>query len=385
MINIEICVPEWNIDKIYKLQKKLQKRSERIGLEPLVFQIGEPYYASLINENKQERFWKEYPVEISGSIPVVEGWEPIAYIEHRHADGNIVKTFGDGQVPKRYRNCDPFCEHCETHKIKVHSYVIRHVDTDEYKMVGMGCINQYVNADMLNVFKYLDRVMKDVDQVANPDPEEMQYRQRWAEVSVRQALAVAACSVSKHGYIKSSLGRTSTRNDVNDEFFSIYREHFYPAEDVAEKAGLVDRCINYWLEQSPKNDFVHNVQVIFGEGHVASNNMGYLVGAIGSYMNHVEQESKKNSFNVVNEYLDAEIKDRLEIDVIYLGAYTFQSYYGWTNIHRFVDKDGHVMVWFSGNNVDAEHGDNLHIKATVKKFQEYKDKKQTVITRVNVM
>ena len=54
--------------------------------------------------------------------------------------------------------------------------------------------------------------------------------------------------------------------------------------------------------------------------------------------------------------------------------------------HNFKDEHGNVMVWKSGTYPEAlgEDGKKVLLKGTVKEHSEYKDEKQTVLTRCKV-
>lgn len=56
-------------------------------------------------------------------------------------------------------------------------------------------------------------------------------------------------------------------------------------------------------------------------------------------------------------------------------------------IHTFKDVDGNVLIWKTGSglgSIDICEGDQVQIRGTVKEHSEYKDEKQTVLTRCKV-
>ena len=63
---------------------------------------------------------------------------------------------------------------------------------------------------------------------------------------------------------------------------------------------------------------------------------------------------------------------------------------GWTTetmyIHTFKDPDGNKLVWKTSSTSlpDLEEGDQVQITGTVKDHSEYKDEKQTVLTRCKI-
>ena len=54
--------------------------------------------------------------------------------------------------------------------------------------------------------------------------------------------------------------------------------------------------------------------------------------------------------------------------------------------YKFIDENGNVLVWktTSSNLLDQE-GNTIHINGTIKAHDEYKDEKQTALTRVKMV
>ena len=52
--------------------------------------------------------------------------------------------------------------------------------------------------------------------------------------------------------------------------------------------------------------------------------------------------------------------------------------------HTFKDADGNVFTWKTQNGVCLNYGENVEVKGTVKAHSEYKDEKQTELTRCKV-
>lgn len=110
----------------------------------------------------------------------------------------------------------------------------------------------------------------------------------------------------------------------------------------------------------------------------------------------------------VSEYV-GNIGDKVEMELTFNGSAHFDTAYGTTYIHRFLDSEGNVLVWRTGNDltweeegtrdnftyVDAdrrkyilcrnyEKGDKVAIKGTIKEHSEYRGEKQTSLTRCKV-
>jgi hypothetical protein len=74
-----------------------------------------------------------------------------------------------------------------------------------------------------------------------------------------------------------------------------------------------------------------------------------------------------------------------DIYVELIRKFSFDGRYGVTNVYNMLDKEGHLFVWFTSTIQPFEIHDHLVISsATIKDHKEYKDDKQTVITRARL-
>lgn len=149
-----------------------------------------------------------------------------------------------------------------------------------------------------------------------------------------------------------------------------------------------------------------------GKYHVVINehcrfNMGYNVVSIDlrdpeEYQAELDAEAKLKAMRDFSgsEWV-AEPKKRLELTLTLVNDYVYEgcsySYYddGTRHIYTFRDESGNCYVWKTQKVIDcydeqteewtdAEIGDTIEMKATVKEHSEYKGTKQTVITRPKI-
>lgn len=81
----------------------------------------------------------------------------------------------------------------------------------------------------------------------------------------------------------------------------------------------------------------------------------------------------------VSEYQGA-IGDRIEVTVTVDKNITVSGYYGVSNMHIMSDAEGNVYVWTTASKSWSE-GTQKTIRGTVKDHREYKNTKQTILTR----
>lgn len=112
------------------------------------------------------------------------------------------------------------------------------------------------------------------------------------------------------------------------------------------------------------------------------------------------EEERIKAEKAVSQYI-GEIGEKvdLEVEIDHTAWYERQSFSGYGTetvyIHTFKDDAGNKIVWKTtsttlgfinpkGDWIPYEAGDRIHLKGTVKEHSEYKDEKQTVLTRCRI-
>lgn len=80
-----------------------------------------------------------------------------------------------------------------------------------------------------------------------------------------------------------------------------------------------------------------------------------------------------------------EVGDKIkELPVILKGVYGFQGRYGYSQVVKFEDENGNALTWFTAVNIPVEVGSKCKLSGTIKKHDQYKDEKTTLITRCRI-
>jgi len=74
-----------------------------------------------------------------------------------------------------------------------------------------------------------------------------------------------------------------------------------------------------------------------------------------------------------------------EVPVKLLGVYGFTGRYGYSQVVKFEDESGNVFTWFTAVNIPIKVGATCKLSGTIKKHDEYKGEKTTVLTRCRMM
>jgi len=94
----------------------------------------------------------------------------------------------------------------------------------------------------------------------------------------------------------------------------------------------------------------------------------------------IERQKNREAEGRASEYVGV-VKERIEFEAEVIGVYGTEGFYGHTDIVKFKDMDGNLFTWFASDYTDLERGDHVSIKGTIKKHEEYRGIKQTMLTR----
>lgn len=101
------------------------------------------------------------------------------------------------------------------------------------------------------------------------------------------------------------------------------------------------------------------------------------------------EEARIKSLKAISQYV-GKVGEKVAFKGTYVKSASWEqkSYvgYGMTTvyIHTFKDADGNVFIWKTQNGVCLNYGENVEVKGTIKAHAEYKDEKQTELTRCKV-
>lgn len=384
-----IEIPAENIEKLTKKVEQINKKAVKNGLVPMVLTIGDVIETVKSAKNVMagqpftEYTTLSYPVEISGEYPAINGWKCIAKIDHR--DGvNLINIYDEIDVSK-WRERKPTCDHCGHNKIKVQSYLIQNIESGDILQIGKSCIKDYIQGDpkwMLQMLQWVTTIEEQLEDEFSSCGQPEQY------FDVAQVATVSAMSIRKNGFVSSESydGDIPTKIDVNNYFFGNRDPEwisYWKLTDTDETMGA--GTVDYFINNTADNNFTITIKQLMELGKVRAKYFAYVAGAVAGFLKHLDREAQKAVDAKVLRVNGTvgEIKKRQDFDVTLESVITASGFYGTTYIHKFRKDTGETIVWFcNGNPLDNEIGDELTIKATVKKFDEYNGWKQTVVTRV---
>jgi len=403
-----IRIPKWKLNQLEEKITKLNKKAAKIGCPPLSYKILEeklivdPAYVDPDNRwvDREERLPHIVIlyVEIIGEGPKIEGWKFLGTFDHITLPGSVIVNTVPGEtIPAKYHNCEPVCDHCGKKRRRNETFLLQEEETGDYKLIGRQCVRDFIGYDARQVFNYLQWIRKLEEDFDEDDFGSMGHEPaRYYVFNADEILAVTASIIHKYGWIsrsKADFDEQATADAVLHFFlppkfgtkqYAMWREWADDLDADNEKWKKEASAARAWLkEQNDTNEYMHNLHAIDASqaNEVPTRLFGYWCSLIATYQRAMETLREKENLKRVNEHVGVP-KQRRDFNVNLRSVHAYNSDYGTTYKHTFLDKEGHTLIWWASREQDFEVGTDYTIKATVRKHDKYNNWAQTIINRV---
>ncbi|WP_432262828.1 ankyrin repeat domain-containing protein [Cupriavidus sp. TMH.W2] len=387
-------IPVDNLPRVREVIARINKRANKLGMQPLTLQIGEAKLGMAtrvaLSDGRTQADKTETqiaPVTIGGQQPVLAGYAFVAKLDFSAGPSPLV--LGTDEIPAEYRTCSPDCDHCKKARERHTTFVLREIESGRHLQVGRSCLTDFFNGDdPFALTAWLQALYEIHDDLS--DYEEYYGGDATANrVPVEQVLEAACAEVRVSGYLSKEKADAMLLLSTADAV----REHFLPRRGRSTVAQVqpADRekaqRVRAWLA-SPEVDaernqstYMHNIATLGSAETVAMRFVGMLSSAVAAFDHHelrrLTAEDTRES-----QYI-GEPDGKIERAVTILGRSLIPGdRYGDKMLYRLRDDDGNVMVWFCTGADIGVPGERLHITGTVKEHREYKGVRQTTLLRV---
>ena len=402
---------EGYMDDLMKKVKSIKRKCDRYGCDFHFAQVGEE-----IREvkdfthrdpltNKPTLVNCKFIICEAEGTAIVNGWEFVASVEHTEKGNIFSKAMIDVEIPERYRNSDTYCEHCNSHRHRTGTFIIRNTETGEFKQVGRNCLADYTRGMSASFAAYMASLKTIFAEEENkPLGGGWGWYQRY--FGTKEFLRFTAETIRHYGFSKSS-DSTSTKSRVLD-FFNVAngntaywkqeeidrirremkRVGFNPDSEEAQE--MVNSALEWLDKQEEKNDYMHNLKVVTSLDYVNPNRFGLLISLFPTWNRELEKEAQRKSEEEkgkASEFV-GNVGDRVTVNVDSIKCITSweSCYNGYstttTYVWKIVGKDHNIYTWKTSRWLDEEKTST--IKGTVKGHNEFREVKQTELTRCKV-
>ena len=381
-----VDAPACNMQAIEKIIARLVKKGVKARLDVTREAVKDVLVKRITEERKVEN------TGLKESVPVVDfvldidnvelgNWELLGTKE-RVGDNAIYK----GNIPAEYKNNDFACEHCSTNRRRNKVAIIRHKETAELKQVGYTCLQDFIGCE-LGAFgaliRGIDAIYLQVNYFVDCD-----YTSHNYYYNVNQFLQIAYNCIIKYGYVKNNSVTEMTTTEHIWEAYRAENNDYVDSDNVdTDLVSKIKNAYSIWAKTHP-SDLTHNVCAILEQTCVKRIYANYMYFVPTFYINKVKWETRKERAEQAKKELNNEyagsVGDKITTEATVENVTGFDGYYGYMYVYNFKDVHGHMLVWFTSKDLGVDTGDKIHISGTIKKLNEYKGIKQTVLTRCKV-
>jgi hypothetical protein len=263
-------------------------------------------------------------------------------------------------------------------------------------MVGKSCLKDFLGHVDPNFYaNYLqwltDPDLSEYDDVSTNHNE--------FRINTKEYLSFVAACIKKSGWTSKTKANEynmqSTADFALTSLNAIYKpvkDRYgniieYPIPDESDQK-LVDNALN-WAKglTGELNDYLYNINLLSQEESIKFKDLGFTASIIASYQKTLENNIKKEKQAQQKQLSNfvGNIGDKLTKELTYVNSYSYETQYGTTWIHKFIDNDNNTYVWKTNNYLNVDQGNNVKIKGTIKEHNEYREEKQTILTRCKVL
>ena len=238
----------------------------------------------------------------------------------------------------------------------------------------------------------------------------------WSEkyLDKETILRYTAETIRHFGYAKSESMR-STKERMLD-YYNADRNDFgayAPQEFIKQIKGEMEECgfnaeseeakqmtkdaLAWIAEQEASNDYMHNLKTVCSLEYVGYKHLGILCSLFATYNRELEREAerrlreeqraKEAEQGKFSQY-DGEVGQRITRNIVSCKVVTswtncYDGYFPTTTyMYKFVTEDGNILIWKTSKCFDEDSVKT--IVGTVKEHSEFREVKQTILTRCKV-
>lgn len=415
-------------DKGY-VQKKvdaLNKKAKKFGCKPLKLSFGpdqiqfaskhgntvfnpdayEAYLLKCKEQNRAPMSMRKYVTclaKLEYEVPVIKGWELICTFDIVPMGKDEIEVFTSkvpGKlIPIEYQNKKEIhCDHCGHNRFRNHSMLMRNVETGEFKEVGSTCVKDFFGHDPRGFMMYA-RFSFDFPTVKEIDPDqEYEYHGQGYRMGCDDLMAVLTTTnavIENHGWTSATVAyeynKRSTKNRVAEQLNppTNYIKMGIVLLDITEKdkevaKATIEHFANLSAEEIGDNDYLMNCHKVAKHSMLPWKLFGVGVSMISAYNRFLkgEAEKAKRASEPESNFV-GELKERLkDIPVTLVYSRDIFTDFGESVLYIWKDAQGNKFkTFYSGSKWSMEDKETGILTGTVKKHENYKGEKSTMLTR----
>lgn len=321
-----------------------------------------------------------------GQAPKLAGWSFVATLEHLGEGATLLCAVPGHEVPSRFRQAEPHCEHCQTVRRRAQTFVLVHEDGRD-KQVGRQCLKDFLgHQDPNKAAAYAEELgtLGELFDAAVAGSDEDSWGgggggapRAW---DLAEYVAYCAASIRVHGWVSRGEARercvVSTADSALDSMLpppmypreAILRPELRDRELAAAALAWVETDLMPKDEAGASSDYEHNLVTSVRLGVCLGKTMGVVASLVSAYNRHLGREIERK--RALDGKHVGEVGKRQLFEGLALSRVVdLEGVYGTTHLHVFLDADGNTLIW-KASAESLEVGATFDVTATVKSHGE---------------
>lgn len=367
---------------------KLNKRAIKLGIPEIKIEVLNTYMATISSPTMGKQKVEMNEVKITGTEIVVSDHKFIGTLDRSTMEGSVlVKSAPRETIPTEYHDAGQTCDHCNYNRFRKSTFILQDTRSGKYLQIGSTCVKDFLGHSPDSILSYRSLLEEVYDEL---DKDEESYGSGYFvnTYMVPDALAITDVVVGLYGFVgsRSDEGLIPTKQEVaailhptpHDDNIKYARKI---RDKVTKKNKDFAKAAADWVmsQDTTGNEYLTNLKTIIKQNECPVTTLGYLCSLVPTYNKHL-----KKNIEFKNEHF-GEVKKRDTFTFKCINIIVKENEYGFTHIHKMMDKEGRQAIFFSSAGVKIEEGETSTVKATVKSHGEYNGVKQTVVQRVTVI
>lgn len=329
--------------------------------------------------------YKAYDVTLGGEAPSYNGWTFLAALDFDQHAGLITRVAPGVEFNVEREGVEPGrCDHCGVERYRRTTYVVRNDETGEQKVVGSTCIKDFLGWS--GSFAFIS------EKEASDEIEAGWGSYRDRDYATETVLAVAVAAIKAYGFAPASSYGQSTKSVVQDYLSNrndkATRELRAEVGEFVEGSAEAAKKVRAFIlsdDFSGTSEYVINLKAVLGPEFVTDRNFGLVASAPQALAKFEERTLIREKEAAKPSSWFGTEKEKVTFTGVISGVNYIESAYGSTVLYTLRNEEtGNVVKWFASREALGDTtvvGTTVTITGTVKKHEEFRGVKSTVLTR----
>lgn len=402
-LTITRVLPSFRLEALDALLKKLGKKAGKLGVAAPTYKVTATEVRD-VSDTDVPHLVEFSTVEVAYEVIRKAGdWTFLAKIEFADMVDGTPRNKVSGvnlseDHAKRFITTHMVCQHCGINRKRNATYMVQDCN-DKTLQVGSSCLQDFLGVDPAAAVNGIEFAAS-IAQIGEDE-------ERWGcgssapRVWALDEVAAAALSlISKNGFVNAAAAEYGNGVKTGDDMVRLllrivpqlsdwYAKMTPTEENKAAAAAIVKRLSDRILPDYKNNpaaldSFSFKLGILLNTGYAGAKDFQLFAAAVNREAGIMAKENVKST--IKNDWLPGVKEgDKVSVEATISMAKEVQSAFGCSTLVKFLTADGYTLTTFHSGQQQFNPGSKVKVTGTVKRLEDGKFGKQTMLTRVKVV